>query len=272
MFFRFYNKPGLHLTLAEQTELRRELLEVAQASLNPVPDYQCLSSRPDALDDKLIVVAYADTEDDEENQEPTPSQRAVAFTSAIYLDVPSVDHVVMHSGLTVAVPSLRRTGIMAELFAQLFANLMPLHATGMWVTTLAALLSSLVQSEKVLYKTHPCPPERHGKQKQSPKPLREHLEIACAIDKRYRAELLISPAAVFDEEFFVFRDSVDWDAAVCFQKDVNDVKFWHRDKSANQFFRGLMRAGKGDEVLLVGFMDADRIWEAFEQKLQKSKL
>ncbi|KAJ7750381.1 hypothetical protein DFH07DRAFT_545311 [Mycena maculata] len=271
MFFRFYNQPGLYLSPAEQRALRKELLEVGKASLDPMPNYQCLSSRPNALDDKLIVVAYIDPENSGDKQQ-AHSQRAVAFTSAIYLDVPNVDHVVLHTGLTIAIPSLQRTGILAQLFTQLFANVVPLHPRGMWVTTLAAVLSSLVQSEKTLYKTHPCPPERRQKEKQSLKPLREHLHIARAIDERHRAKLLISPAAVFDDEAFVFRESLDWDAAASFRKDVDDVKFHHRDNGANQYFRGLMRAGKGDEVLLIGFFDGARMWEVLEQRLQKSKL
>ncbi|KAJ7678089.1 hypothetical protein DFH06DRAFT_1422604 [Mycena polygramma] len=265
MFFRFYDHPGRRLPPAKQTELRNELLEVAQTALNPVPDYQCLSARPGALDDKLIVVAYAGTEagpgKESDKLNLTERPRAVAFTSALYLDVPEVDHPVLHTGLTVAVPSLQRTGILAQLFVQLFQHVVPLHPRGMWVTTLAAVLSSLVQSEKALENTYPCPPSR----KNSTGRQREHLAIARAIDERYRAPLLISPAAIWDEESFVFRGSMDWEAAETFKKDVDDARFWHRDQAANEFFRGLMRPGSGDEVLLVGFMDAERLRKEIEQ-------
>jgi len=273
MFFRFYNQPGRNLPLEQQLELRNELLAIAQTGLNPVPDYQCLSSRPDALDDKLIVVAYtgADPKNDDEgemNQEEEQNQskprtRAVGFTSAIYLTVPDVDRAVLHTGLTVAVPSVQRTGILAHLFSQLFLHVLPLHPEGIWITTLAAVLSSLVQSEKVLYNTYPCPraPTRQSQNHS----LREHLAIARAIDAQYRAQLLISPDAEWDAESFVFRGSVDWDKAEVFKKDVDDARFWHRDGGANAFFRGLMRPGKGDEVLLVGFINEERLCEAIEQ-------
>ncbi|KAJ6551332.1 hypothetical protein B0H19DRAFT_1157233 [Mycena capillaripes] len=275
MFFRFYNQPGRELPLAEQAHLRNELLEVAKTGLDPVPDYQCLSSRPDALDDKLIVVAYTGTDRENEDSEMNPEKegsppRAAAFTSAMYLDVPGIDHTVLHTGLTIAVPSLQRTGILAQLFAQLFLNVMPLNPDGMWVTTLAAVLSSLVQSEKVLYKAYPSP---QSPTQPTPQPLSEHLAIAHAIDERHRKKLLISPAAVWDEDSFVFRGSMDWEGAECFKKDVDDARFWHRNSSANGFFRGLMRPEMGDEVLLVGFIDANRLWEAVEEwQRQKARL
>ncbi|KAJ6466826.1 hypothetical protein C8R45DRAFT_909866 [Mycena sanguinolenta] len=259
MFFRYYHHPGCHLPLGKQVELRKELLAIARTSFNPIPDYQCLSSRPDAFDDKLIVVS----------QEPDRPPRPVAFTSAMYLDVEDVEHAVLHTGLTIAAPSVQRTGILVQLFAHLFLNVMPLHPGGMWVTTLAAVLSSLVQSGTMLSNTYPRPPTRQS----NPQPVQEHLEIARVIDERYRAQLLISPDAEWDAESFVFRGSMDWGAAEVFKKDVDDARFWHRDSSANAFFRGLMRPGKGDEVLLVGFIDGNRLWEVLEQwQRQKARL
>lgn len=264
MFFRFYDKPGLRLPVAAQAGLRKELLEIAQVSLDPVPDYQCLSSRPDALDDKVIVVAYTGTEDDAKRKQEI--SRAVAFASALYLDVPGVEHAVLHTGLTVALPSVHRTGILVQLYAQLFQNTIPRHPQGMWVTTTSAHLTILVQSEKALYNTYPRPPDALAKQR-PPKPSQQHLDIARAIDERYRAKLLISPQAEFDEEMFVFRGSLDWpgDEAACFKKELDDVRFWHRNANANQYFRALMRPGKGDEVLLIGFMDAERLRNAVEE-------
>ena len=122
--------PGLHLPLSQQAALRAELREIAQAALFPVPDYQCLSSSRNALDDKLIVVAYTGSKDDDEANEQTDPRHAVAFASAVYLDVPTIELAVIHTGLTVAVPSLQRTGILAQLYAQLFLNVMPLHGHG----------------------------------------------------------------------------------------------------------------------------------------------
>jgi hypothetical protein len=276
MFFRFHHHPGRHLPLDKQTELRNELLAIARTCLNPVPDYQCLSSRPDALEDKLIVVAYSGTDPElvdegkinQESDRRPP--RAVAFTSAMYLDVPDVAHVVLHTGLTVAVPSVHRTGILGELFAQLFLHVVPLNPEGMWVTTLAAVLSSLVLSEKVLTKTYPCPPTRRGHRLLQPLP--EHLAIARAIDERHRAQLLISQDAEWDPEKFVFRGSMDWDAAEVFKKDADNPKFWHRDREATAFFGGLMRSGKGDEVLMVGFVDEERLLEGVAWQRQKARM
>ncbi|KAJ7040658.1 hypothetical protein C8F04DRAFT_224184 [Mycena alexandri] len=236
-------------------KLREQLIDIAQAGLHPIPDYQCLSSRSDVLDDKPIVVGYSGTGDNggiTNSNFPQP----VGFTSAIYL-VPGIDHPVLHTGLTVAIPSLQRTGIVMQLFAHLFLRVMPMHTGGMWVTTLAAVSSSLVQTEKVLYKTHSSPQNRSS--------LPAHLVIARAIDNPYRPSLLISPDATWDEERFVFRGSMDWHAADSFKKDIDDVHFWRRDGGVNAYFHRLMRLGKGDEMLLVGIVDAERVWETIEQ-------
>ncbi|KAJ7100684.1 hypothetical protein B0H15DRAFT_458631 [Mycena belliarum] len=265
MFFRFYEHPGLHLPPDKQAELRTELLQIARGSLDPVPNYQCLSTSPDALDDKLIVVAYTgtDPDDSDEAESETHHPRAVAFISALYLDVPGLAHAVLHTGLTVAAPSVQRSGIVITLCTQLFQHVMPRHPRGIWVTTLAAVLSSLVTTEQFLYNTYPCSPSRD---RASPAPLQEHLAIARTIDARYRAQLLIAPAATFDEAAFVFRGSLAWAPAACFRKDGDDPRFWHRKRGENEYFRALMRPGMGDEALLVGFIDVERIWERLERR------
>ncbi|KAJ7705470.1 hypothetical protein B0H17DRAFT_1038066 [Mycena rosella] len=148
---------------------------------------------PRCLDVKLIVVAYTGTADTEWNQS-THILHPVTFTSAVYLDVPGLEYAVIHTGLTVAVLSLQRTGILMQLFVELFQHVMPLQPRGMWVTTLAAVLNRLVQSEKVLYDTHSWPPYRL--QKQSLKQSSQHLAIARAIEERQTQALDISRRGV----------------------------------------------------------------------------
>ncbi|KAJ7128730.1 hypothetical protein C8R44DRAFT_778565 [Mycena epipterygia] len=92
------------------------------------------------------------------------------------------------------------------------------------------ILSSLVQSENALYNTYPCRPDALAKQ-QTLKPSQQHLDIAPA------ELLLVSPEAAFDEEMFVFRGSLDWDEGAC----------------------------NGNEVLLIGFIDAERLRNAVEE-------
>ncbi|KAJ7705489.1 hypothetical protein B0H17DRAFT_1038119, partial [Mycena rosella] len=152
LFFRFYDQPGFHLPVDKQAELRKELLQMAHASLDPVPNYQCLSSVPDALDDKII-----------ESSDAYPPPCRIHVRRLPRRSRPRA--CIIHTGLTVAVPSLQRTGILMQLFVQLFQHVMALHPHGMWATALAAVLSSLVQSEKVLYNAHPCLPYRLQKQR-----------------------------------------------------------------------------------------------------------
>ncbi|KAJ7131219.1 hypothetical protein C8R44DRAFT_871741 [Mycena epipterygia] len=85
-----------------------------------VPDHR---SRPDRLDENVIVVAYTGTEDDAKRKLAIP--RAVAFTSVMYLNVPGVEYAILHTGLAFAVPSVHRTGILAQLFVQLLQNTIP---------------------------------------------------------------------------------------------------------------------------------------------------
>ncbi|KAJ7058928.1 hypothetical protein C8F01DRAFT_1147564 [Mycena amicta] len=257
MFLRFYDRPGITLPPHDQVQLRADLLEVAQTAFDPVPDYQCLSSDANALQDKLIVVAYVEVD---ETKKPKP----IAFASALFLDVPDVtiQHAVLDTGLSVAIPSARRTGILAQLFVELYANVLPHHPRGIWVVTLAAVISSLVQAEKSLDNTFPSS-SGHGT------PAAEHLAIARTVNARYRPTLLISPRATWDEEHFVFRGSIESQGPTAgFLKSPEDTRYWHRDKGASEYFRGLL--GEGDEVLLVGFMD----WKRFEagKAGMKSKL
>jgi hypothetical protein len=91
------------------------------------------------------------------------------------------------------------------------------------------------------------------------RPSETHLRIAKEIDKGHRDKMLIAGTAVFEEDTFVFRGSNATEEGVYFMKDLDDKRFWHRDSQQNDFFRALLRKGRGDEVLQIAFFSLKRL-------------
>jgi hypothetical protein len=175
-------------------KLVHQLRTVAALSLDPLPEYQYLSTASGAFDDKLIVIM----------REAPSVQRTVAFVSALYLKAPlqgsTADEVtVVRVGLTCIAPDLQRYGLTATLFFRLFTHLraQPEFARGVPVTALAEVPSSLGSIAQ--YATDVCPSP--GRVAPSPK----HLSVADVVSERYRNRMLIAPEAMFDRKRFVFR-------------------------------------------------------------------
>lgn len=247
MEIRFYDKPGLSLAPAAQHALRTALRRIAATSLDPVPDYQCLASAPSALDDKLIAVAYAG---------PPAARTPVAFTSAFFLPAApalALARPVLHTGLTVVDPAHRRRGVVTRLFGEIAARAFPTYGGegGLWVTCLAEVPSSLGLVTRYLENVFPAPEGAVRRE--------EHGVIARAVSEGCRKQMLIAPGAVLDEERFVFRGSNDWERGKCFKKDPEDERWRHRDEEWNTFFKEMLKAGSGDEVLQVGFCSRERV-------------
>lgn len=244
--FQVLDRPGLKLSTAARSGLVQELRALAITCLQPLPSYQCFSTAPDALDDKLIVI-----------MRDKPTKRIIAFVSAVYLSVrllpaSAEESTVLHTGLTCVAPVLRRQGLVAPLFLHLFAYLRtrPAFAKGLWMTSLAEVPSTLGNIAQ--YAANVCPsPGRTA-------PSDVHLRIAGAVDAGYRAAMLVAPTARFDEETFVFRGSNP--PGSCFRKDTDDPRYHHRDVTVNEFYRRLLGRNEGNEVLQVGFLD----WKMFE--------
>lgn len=245
--FQVLDRPALVLSTAARSGLVHELRALAATCLQPLPDYQCLSTAPDALDDKLIVI-----------MRDKPTKRIIAFVSAVYLKVrllstSTEESTVLHTGLTCVAPALRRQGLVMPLFLHLFAYLRarPTFAKGLWLTSLAEVPSTLGNIGEYITDVFPSPGRTA--------PSDVHLRIARVVDTRYRATMLVAPTARFDEETFVFRGSNP--PGSCFRKDTDDPRYHHRDASINEFYRKLLGRNEGNEVLQVGFLD----WEVFER-------
>ncbi|KZL85353.1 hypothetical protein CI238_07360 [Colletotrichum incanum] len=233
--------PGLTMTQEEKTALQDSLCKLGALCLSPLPKYQVFDrTSPSALDDKVIVMARRNGE-------------LVAFISTIWLPIMTLGKPLLHSGLTVIHPTYRKSGINLDMFANLFLHLINDRPEGFWMSTLAAVISSLVNISK--YTTQVFPSPEWSSHHPSNLPSEHHLAIAREISANYREKMLISPKAVFDEDVFVFRGSNDSDQGEAFQKDLDDQRHWHRDREASIFFRKLLRRKKGDEVLQISFLD-----------------
>lgn len=250
-----YDRPGKTLPPNERTRLASDLRACAALSLHPLPDYQCIASAPDALNDKLIVTIRR-----------THDAAIVAFMSAVYLAIPAdpdtddAPLTVVHTGLTCIIPGLRRTGLLKPLFLRATLHLRE-HATehGLWLTSLAEVPSSLGSVLQYATCVYPAPG--------APPPSSTHLRIADAVSARFRGTMRIAPEAVFDRAQFMFRGSNA--PGSCFRKDALDLRWRHRDEAVNAFYAGILGRNEGNEVLQVGFLDFKRLFGMFGQSQKK---
>ncbi|KAK8009325.1 hypothetical protein PG991_011876 [Apiospora marii] len=244
------DQPGGLLSTAALAELHSSLRALGSHCLHPLPDYQVFSTDlTAAFANKVIVVARHNGE-------------VVGFVSAVHLlsTFEKLQHPVVHTGLTCVHPDhqRRRGGLKQQMYGHLFLHLLsrPDHRRGFWVTTVTDIVSSLVDMSRVSIRNFPSPPSLRASISDGGGPSEEHLLIARDFSARHRREALVASTAEFDERAFLFRGSNDHLAAVAFRKDIDDRgRYWHRDRAASEFYRGLIRPGTGDEVLLVGFID-----------------
>lgn len=266
-----YDRPGKNLPLHEKLQLQRELRACAALSLRPLPDYQCLSSAPDVLDDKLIVVLRPAAPDSHLASPPL-----AAFLSAVCLSIPpsaqdgsTAPLAAVHTGLTCVAPAHQRTGLTKPLVAALVrhACAQPAFARGAWLTSLAAVPSSLGAVLHYATRVHPAPFSSSSPSSTSA-PTPTHLRIADAIvsSPHLRAAMHIAPDAAFDRARFAFRGAEP--PGSCFRKDRADARWAHREGGVNAFYVGLLgrEAGDaGDEVLQVAFVEWAHLFGVLER-------
>lgn len=269
IIFTLHDRPGLSFRSGEKPNLVEELRGLASISLNPIPDYQCFSSSPDALDDKIIITAHKKVQKkDGAGMALAEKGDLLAFTSAVMLHIPGLDDEggeVLHTGLTVVDPSIRRQGLLVQLFMRLLLHICAGKSPTdrVWITSLAEIPNSLVHVAKFMADVYPSP--------SVPCPSDTHLLIARAVARDHRKKMLISPTAILDEENFVFRGSNDTKDGRVFLKDSEDPQYWHRDQVANDFYRALLER-KGDEVLQVGYIDGVKIAKGLEILSRRARL
>ncbi|KAK4186997.1 membrane protein [Podospora australis] len=257
----YYERPGLHLSDLEKASLQQDLIAFARTQLSPLPIYNVFdTSNRACLNDKVIVTARVGPPDSDSDGENKSKGEIIAFVSASLLPIsglgPNPDpDPVLHTGLTIIHPSHQKSQVLKRLlFGTLFMRIFDKFPTGIWLVSLAEVITSLVQISRYTSECFPSPDWPAGKP-----PGETHLKIGREISEKYRYLFLINPAAEFDETKFVFRGSNDTPEGKVFMKDVDDKRYWHRDEKATQFFRGFFRKNRGDEVLQVGWLEPMRV-------------
>lgn len=246
---QFLFRPGLWMGNSQLAELNRQLREVALTCFEEVPPYQCLLGTRDEFADKAISLAWA------------PDGHLAGFCSMLLLHVDEVGEVV-HLGLTCVRPDDRSAGLTHQLTRKaLTSYLVRRKPVGkLWVTNCAAVLSSLGNVALHFEEIFPSPDGPH-------EPTETHKAIARTVDAYYRDKIYIRHDALFDDQAFVFRGSVE---QTVFQKDADDARYHHRAEHLNDFYRRLMDFERGDEVLQVGFCTVltsiRHIWHRRPQK------
>lgn len=238
--FEVLDRPGLQWTQAAITELQEELRGLGALCLGFLPEYQVFDRSKGALNDKLIACARKDG-------------KVVGFVSAVWLPIPGLADPVLHTGLTVVHPELQQTGLVIDLLAALSPYTLGKYPKGLWITTLAEVISSLVRVS--LFTTQSFPSPQWTKEHPSGKPSPTHLLIAREISLKHRDKMLISPDAVFEESTFVFRGSNASVQGSVFKKDIEDQRYWHRDSKASRYYKSMLRRNAGDEVLQISFLE-----------------
>lgn len=225
----FYHRPGRSFSAAGRARLAAELCRIGETCFEALPDYQVFRGA-DALDDKVITVAR------------DASGRAVGFCAGILLDVPGVPSV-LHLGLTCVDPATRGRRLTHRLTGRLAMQYLARHRLfgRTWISNVACVLSSVGNVALSFDEVFPSP--------WTHQPSATHRQIAEVISARYRDDIHIDPAAVFDARRFVFRGSV---GGTVFHKDAEDARFHHREAGLNAFYTVLLDFDAGDEVVQIG--------------------
>ncbi|KAL3424994.1 hypothetical protein PVAG01_04275 [Phlyctema vagabunda] len=230
--YESYLRPGLNWSLDTRQKVSHELRGIAKICLGSVPEYQCLSNSRAAFDNNILIIAR-------EKQ----SNKAVAFTSGLLLEIDDTIGTIFHTGLSCVLPEAQRQGLSHVLFGEVALRLFTAYPNGIWFTNLACLPSSLGNISLAAHNMFPSP--------RMTAPTDTHLRIARAISTSHRADMLISEKATLDPTTFVFHNSNPQDSPFC--KTPGDPKIQHRQPRFNDFYNQLLGETPGNEVLQVGF-------------------
>lgn len=251
--------------LMYRQHLQAEICTLASLYLRPLPLYQVFDTSTTAsLQNKILVTVRKDGV-------------LIGFVSALWIFMGSIKETILHTGITIIRHEYRRSSVKKILFAELFMNVLSDFPQGIWLTSLAEVITSLVHIDR--YVEDVFPSSRMKSTGETPQPSMRQRLIAKEISERHRQLMHISPDAVFDDTNFVFRGSNDWDEGRVFVKNAGDLTNRHHDELATKHFMALFRPNAGDEVLQVGYLTFKKITtvakeEGFESlaTLKSSKL
>lgn len=223
--------PGKGLNDSDLNKLVTELKDVASLCFPETPDYQALTGKREELERAIITTARDKT------------GNLKGFCSALVLPVESVGNI-FHTGLTCVHPSARGKKLTHKLTSKLLIKFLMKESLfkETWVTNCACVLSSIGNVALYFEDIYPSP---FGAEV----PTMTHINIAKAVDEKYRGPIAINDSAKFNLNTFVFEGSVE---GTLFEKDAEDQRFHHRNKKLTNYYKDLLDFERGDEVLQVG--------------------
>ncbi len=225
-----YDRPGRYLNQLELDTLITDLKSVASDCLDELPDYQCLAGKREEFDRLIIAVSRS------------KDGKMLGFCSSYILDAGAHGQV-LHLGLTCVLPLARRMGLTHKLTSKVVTTYLVRYSLfkESWISNVACVLSSLGNVALHFDDVYPSPYKKS--------PSAEHLEIARMINDKYRWELFIRDEAKFNDQNFIFEESVLGNQ---FQKSETDKRYHHRSRKLTDFYANMMDFQRGDEVLQIG--------------------
>eukprot|EP00871_Galdieria_phlegrea_P003620 jgi/Galph1/4259/GphlegSOOS_G2943.1 len=257
---RTYDQPGRWMTSSALNMLRNDLYQIAEASLDAVPDYGVFQSNREVFENRIISIAYE-------------SEVPVGFTALCYLPPVSKDSPVqndtwqqnlvhflftncfrlyqgpiLHLGLTMIKNSHRGKGIQSSIFLK--SLLLPVfnqRKLFFCITNIAASPAGIGAVSDYFFMSFPHYQKFY---KYIPS---YHLTIARHVLANYRHEFGCSTMAKFEEDIFVVRQSNEptGGGASAFIKEDGKPVSQYKNTLCNKFCASLLRLPEGDELFQV---------------------
>lgn len=214
----------------------RDLRYVADACLpGRSLRYGVLGGDPDRLDAAIIAILYA-----------RRSGRPLGFSAATRIEARLEGRAVpvLHVGLCMMVPGLRRTGL-----SVLVCNLPAIVAFAqnrflpLWVTSVSQVPAAVGMFANGAYRVFPAPGVVGP-------PSSEHRAIARTLFERHRDVYGTGSDAEFDEDAFIIRNAYTGGSDELRKRWLDAQK--HRDEAVNEMCRTRLDYDRGDDFLQVG--------------------
>lgn len=228
---KFYCRPGLTWSDEKIQEITTQMRGVVTNAVGELPLYQCLTGERKYFANVYLALSY------------NSQGQLVGFCSSPLFKIRK-KFKVLHMGLTCVDPKYQGLGLTHKLGKKVILSYYMRNSLlfkPIWVSNLAAVLSSLGNFGKYFEEVYPSPKVK--------KPTKKHQEIAFTIAEKYRDMMYIDEHIAFDKECFNFRKSTRENM---FYKNTDQKQYFHRNNKFNEFYLSIMNLDDGDEILQIG--------------------
>lgn len=264
---RTYDQPGRWMSSSSLESMVQELRQIARDSLDEIPSYGVFSGNREALENRVISIAYDKSEpvgftamcylppidaamvDKYENQLQTTQSSWNQYI--LHLIFRNVLHLyqgpILHLGLTMIAKKHRGKGIQSSIFLKcLILPVLNQRKLFFPVTNIAASPAGVGAVSDYFFMTYPT---YHSNGRR----LAFHLATAQHVLASYRHEFGCSTLATLEESTFVVRGSNDaagGGASVFIKEDGKPVS-QYKNSLCNEYCASLLQLEKGDELFQV---------------------